>query len=91
MLRIASLAMGAVLTTLGLMWFFSSAIDTVAITIAGSTFAGTVTPLTKMALRDNLSLLFCGLSLSGLFLLFLGLMASTRDTSDDERVAGSSA
>ena len=60
---------------LGITWFFTSLLDDAAIRFAGAT-EGAVSPMSKMALGDNLSLMFAGLSITGAGLVAVSVVDS---------------
>lgn len=73
--REISIGLGGILMALGSIWFFTSLLDAAAITFAGATEAA-VSPMSKMSLGDNLSLVFAGLSVTGAGLVAVSVVGS---------------
>lgn len=85
MQRIVALAMGGIMLLLGIVWFFSSAIDGLVVAIAARRLAtGEISPLSKMMFSDTMSQLFGGIGLMGLFLLALALVPPSVDREKDD-------
>lgn len=90
MFRIASLAIGSLLIAVGVAWFFTSILDGLALSMAGSLVSGPVTPMSKMALSDNLSLLLGGLSVLGAGLVVMAILGFMTGAGKDASAAKTS-
>lgn len=75
MYRVISIGLGGILIALGITWFFTSLLDDAAIRLAGAT-EGAVSPMSKLSLGDNLSLMFAGLSITGAGLVAVSVVDS---------------
>lgn len=73
--RVISIGLGGILMALGSIWFFTSLLDAAAIAFGGATEAA-VSPMSKMSLGDNLSLVFAGLSVIGAGLVAVSVVDS---------------
>ena len=71
MYRVIALGLGGLLVALGVVWFFSSLLDGLALAALGRT---DLSPLSKMYLGDDISMLVAGLSLTGIALAAFGLV-----------------
>lgn len=87
MFRIIAIGLGGILVALGVTWFFTSLLDGLLLSLAGPMARNGVTPMSKMSLGDNISLLLAGLSITGAGLMALGLFSNL---SDGSRVEASS-
>lgn len=76
MFRIFAIGLGGILVALGVIWFFTSLLDVLLLSLAGPLAKNGVTSMSKMSLGDNISLLFAGLTITGAGLMALGLFTS---------------
>lgn len=78
------MGIGGILVALGVAWFFTSLLDGLLLSAAGAMVTTAVTPMSKMSLGDNISLLLAGLTLTGAGLMALGLFMSLPESSKVE-------
>ncbi len=73
MYRVIAIGLGSMFIALGIAWFFTSLLDIPATMLAGAT-EETISPMSKMSLGDNISLLFAGIAVTGAGLVAVSVL-----------------